>query len=57
MKNTRFSAFIDLFTPNTYICVVVADPRVRESLHPRLVEINIANARETFKQLESKTPE
>lgn len=30
LRNSRFAAFIDIFTPNTYVMVVMSDPTIRE---------------------------
>lgn len=49
VRNGRFAAFIDLFTPNTYIMVVMADP----SMPSAATLINIKNARKHFEKLES----
>ena len=42
--NTHFSAFIDAFTVNTYIMVIVSDPNV----HSAATLLNIRNARRHF---------
>ncbi|XP_064456634.1 ras-related GTP-binding protein A-like [Ornithodoros turicata] len=49
VRNGHFAAFIDLFTPNTYIMVVMADP----SMPSAATLINIKNARKHFEKLES----
>jgi len=30
VRNSRFAAFIDVFTPNTYVMVVMSDPGIRK---------------------------
>lgn len=30
VRNTNFAAFIDVFTSNTYVMVVVSDPAIRK---------------------------
>lgn len=45
--NSRFSAFIDAFTVNTYIMVIVSDPNV----HTAATLLNIKNARPHFERL------
>lgn len=30
VRNTNFAAFIDVFTSNTYVMVVVSDPTIRK---------------------------
>ena len=32
IRNYSFSAFIDIFTPNTYVMVIVSDPSIRKYL-------------------------
>lgn len=49
VRNSHFSAFIDLFTPNMYIMVVMSDPEVMSAA----TELNIHNAKQHFKELES----
>lgn len=44
VKNSRFSAFIDAFTANTYIMVIVSNP----SVHSAATLMNIKNARNLF---------
>ena len=46
VRNSRFSAFIDAFTANTYIMVIVSDPRV----HTATTLLNIQNARNHFER-------
>jgi len=47
ISNSSFKAFIDEFTTNTYIMVVIADPEV----HTAATELNIKNARQHFELL------
>lgn len=30
VRNSNFAVFIDVFTPNTYIMVVMSDPTIRK---------------------------
>jgi len=46
VKNSRFSAFIDAFTTNTYIMVIVSNPNV----HSAATLLNIRNARRHFEK-------
>jgi Ras-related GTP-binding protein A/B len=46
VRNSRFRAFIDAFTANTYIMVIVSNPRV----HTKATEWNIQNARNHFEK-------
>merc|ERR1712238_36576 len=46
VRNRKFSAFIDAFTSNCYIMVIVSDPRV----HPTAINQNIENARRHFER-------
>ena len=46
VKNSLFSAFIDAFTENTYIMVIVSDPQIETAA----TLINIKNAREHFEK-------
>ena len=35
VRNSQFAAFIDVFTPNTYVMVIMSDPTIRKlSIHP-----------------------
>ncbi|KAM7300784.1 ras-related GTP-binding protein A [Ixodes scapularis] len=53
VRNGNFAAFIDVFTPNTYIMVIMADP----SMPSAATLINIKNARKHFEKLEgAKSP-
>jgi Ras-related GTP-binding protein A/B len=46
--NSEFTAFIDLFTSNTYVMVVMSDSTVPSAA----TLINIRNARKHFEKLE-----
>jgi Ras-related GTP-binding protein A/B len=46
VRNSRFSAFIDAFTANTYIMVIVSNPHV----HTAATLLNIQNARSHFER-------
>ncbi|XP_054168493.1 ras-related GTP-binding protein A-like [Oppia nitens] len=48
VKNTNFAAFIDGFTPNTYVMVIMSDP----SIPSAATLINIRNSRKHFEKLE-----
>ena len=30
VRNSQFAAFIDVFTPNTYVMVIMSDPTIRK---------------------------
>jgi len=47
VKNSNFSAFIDVFTTNTYIMVIMSDPEIQSAA----TLINIGLARNHFEQL------
>ena len=34
VRNSSFAAFIDAFTPNTFIMVIISDPSIRECTQP-----------------------
>ncbi len=36
VRNSKFTAIIDEFTENTYIMVVVSDPKIRKENNSRL---------------------
>jgi Ras-related GTP-binding protein A/B len=48
VKNSNFAAFIDIFTPNTYVMVITSDATIPSSS----TLINIKNARIHFERLE-----
>jgi len=48
VRNSQFAAFIDVFTPNTYVMVIMSDP----SIPSAATLINIKNARKHFEKLE-----
>ncbi|XP_033225144.1 ras-related GTP-binding protein A isoform X1 [Belonocnema kinseyi] len=60
VRNTNFAAFIDVFTSNTYVMVVMSDPAIRclkkiEGVFKKASAatlINIRNARKHFEKLE-----
>lgn len=49
VRNSVFAAFIDTFTSNTYIMVVMSDP----SMPSEATLVNIRNARKYFEELEN----
>ena len=49
VRNEKFAAFIDFFTPNTYIMVIMSDP----SIPSAATRVNIKNARAHFEALEA----
>ncbi len=53
IRNSRFAAFIDMFTPNTYICIVMSNTDISS----KIMEINIKNSRRVFEELEKSTGE
>jgi len=48
VRNSSFAAFIDVFTSNTYVMVIMSDP----SIPSAATLINIKNARKHFEKLE-----
>lgn len=48
VRNATFAAFIDMFTSNTYVMVVMSDPTILSAA----TMINIRNARKHFEKLE-----
>lgn len=48
VKNSHFTAYIDVFTGNTYIMVVMAGSETKTS--PAIIQINIAAARKHFEK-------
>lgn len=42
--NSAFTAYIDLFTSNTYIMVILSDPRI----HTTIAKLNVKSARAAF---------
>jgi len=48
VRNSQFAAFIDIFTSNTYVMVIMSDP----SIPSAATLINIKNARKHFEKLE-----
>lgn len=51
VRNSNFAAFIDLFTTNTYIMVIMSDPLIPSAA----TSLNIRNARKHFEKLERTT--
>lgn len=49
VKNSNFAAFIDNFTPNTYVMVITSDATILSAA----TLINIKNARKHFEKLET----
>ncbi|GAB0100421.1 ras-related GTP-binding protein A [Sergentomyia squamirostris] len=49
VRNSSFAAFIDTFTSNTYVMVIMSDP----GMPSEATLINIRNARKHFEELES----
>lgn len=49
VRNSSFAAFIDTFTSNTYVMVVMSDPQ----LPSEATLVNIRNARKHFEELEN----
>uniref|UniRef100_A0A1I7XI26 Ras-related protein Rab-15 n=1 Tax=Heterorhabditis bacteriophora TaxID=37862 RepID=A0A1I7XI26_HETBA len=50
VRNSNFAAFIDTFTPNTFIMVILSDGNVS----PAATLMNIKSARKHFEKLEAK---
>ena len=48
VRNSNFSAFIDVFTANTYVMVILSDSKIPSEA----ILVNIRNARKHFEQLE-----
>lgn len=51
VKNAKFTAFIDYFTTNTYVMVIMSD----DSIYPAAIEFNIAKARKHFETFIKKS--
>jgi len=51
VKNSNFTAFIDVLTPNTYIMVIMSDPTIQSAA----TAININVARKHFEKIEKMT--
>lgn len=49
VRNSAFAAFIDTFTSNTYVMVVMSDPTIPSEA----TLVNIRNARKYFEELEN----
>ena len=68
VRNSQFAAFIDVFTPNTYVMVIMSDPTIRKLLIHHIVHpffclslsllasaatlVNVRNARKHFEKIE-----
>uniref|UniRef100_A0A8R1DK89 Ras-related GTP-binding protein A n=1 Tax=Caenorhabditis japonica TaxID=281687 RepID=A0A8R1DK89_CAEJA len=50
VRNSRFTAFIDTFTQNTYVMIVVPDGKVSAPM----ITMNVKNARKVFEAIETK---
>jgi Ras-related GTP-binding protein A/B len=48
VRNSCFAAFIDFFTPNTYVMVIMSDPTIPSAA----TLVNIRNARKHFEKIE-----
>merc|ERR1712059_199873 len=48
VRNSNFAAFIDVFTANTYVMVILSDSQIPSEA----IQINIRNARKHFEKLE-----
>lgn len=48
VRNSQFAAFIDVFTPNTYVMVIMSDPTIPSAA----TMVNVKNARKHFEKLE-----
>ena len=48
VRNSNFASFIDVFTANTYVMVVLSDSKIPSEA----ILINIRNARKYFEKLE-----
>ncbi len=49
VRNSKFSAFLDMFTPHTYLCVIMPEAY----FSTELMKININAARKHFVALEN----
>ncbi|CAD5112564.1 DgyrCDS1773 [Dimorphilus gyrociliatus] len=52
IRHSSFAAYIDVFTPNTYVMIVMSD----ESVLSTATLMNISNARKQFEKLERSDP-
>ncbi|QQP54831.1 Ras-related GTP-binding protein A [Caligus rogercresseyi] len=48
VRNSQFACFIDVFTPNTYVCIVMSN----RSIPTSMISLNITNGRKHFESLE-----
>ncbi len=44
VRNSNFTAFIDVFTANTYVMMIVSDPQI----HPAVIHHNLKSAKASF---------
>ncbi|KAJ0402138.1 hypothetical protein P43SY_000453 [Pythium insidiosum] len=51
VRNSNFTAFIDFFTTNTYIMVIMSDPQIQ----PATIHLNIKAARPVFERYVQQT--
>jgi hypothetical protein len=51
IRNSNFSCFIDTFTANTFICIVINDCEVPSPI----IKANIAKAKPVFERLEKES--
>ncbi len=54
VKNSHFTAYIDVFTDNTYVMVVLAGSEAKTSTN--VIQINIAAARKHFEKFIPEGP-
>jgi Ras-related GTP-binding protein A/B len=54
VRNTHFTAFIDMFTGNTYIMVIMAGSSAK--IPTTLTQLNIAAARKHFEKFIPENP-
>jgi len=52
VRNTEFAAFIDVFTSNTYVMVIMSDPTIQSAA----TQINIEVARQHFEKIIQQNP-
>jgi len=52
VRNTQFAAFIDVFTNNTYVMVIMSDPTIQSAA----TQINIEVARQHFEKIIQQNP-
>ena len=49
VRNSRFSAFLDMFTPHTYLCVIMPDAY----FSTELMKMNVGVAKKHFMRIEN----